>query len=123
MGNIYKNFQEIPVWQESHKLALEIYRITKRFPKEEVYGLTGQLRRSSSSIPANITEGFYRNTRKELLQFLYNARGSAGETVYHIILAKDLKYISNKEYEKLSESYQGIVRQLSGWIKSLKNKL
>lgn len=123
MGNKYKNFKEIPVWQESHNLTLEIYRVTRRFPREQIYGLVGQLRRSSASIPANITEGFYRNTTKELIQFLYNARGSAGETVYHLILAKDLKFISDKDYEILSESYQGIIKQLSGWIRSLKNKV
>ena len=122
-NNKYKNFREIPVWQESHQLTLEIYRVTQRFPKPEVYGLSSQLRRSSSSVPASITEGFYRNTTKEFLQYLYIARGSAGETFYHLILSKDLKYITEIEYEKLSESYQGIIRQISGWIRSIKDKM
>lgn len=96
-----KRFEDLRVWQVSHKLTLEIYRITKAFPKEELYGLVAQLRRAASSVPANIAEGYYRHTTKELIKFLYNARGSAGEVTYFLILSRDLKYISDKKNIKI----------------------
>lgn len=115
----YKTIYEVPVFIKAHSLVLEIYLITSKFPKSEMFGLISQLRRSASSIPANITEGFYRHTRKELLQFLYNARGSLGETVYHLTLSKDLEYITEEQYNKLKLSYDDVGKQLNGWIKSL----
>jgi len=123
MANKYKDFQEVPVWQSAHRATLRVYILTKGFPREETYGLVSQIRRSASSIPANIAEGFYRNTTKELVQFLYNARGSCGETIYHLILSKDLNYINEKEFYELEEIYIGIVKQLNGWIASLKKRI
>lgn len=114
---------DIPVWQLSHQLTLNVYKLTEKFPKTETYGLTSQIRRSSSSIPANITEGFYRNSTKELIQFLYNARGSYGETLYHLRLAKDLGFINESEYINIIENYVSLGKQLNGWIKSLKTKI
>ncbi len=116
-------FQEVPVWKEAHKAALLIYKITAKFPKSELYGLTSQIRRSSSSIPANIAEGFYRNTTEELVKFLYNARGSCGETIYHLILARDLDYLERKEFDPLCKIYNDLARQLNNWINSLKLKI
>lgn len=89
-----KSFQDLNIWQEAHRLALEVYRITKLFPKEEIYGLISQLRRAAISIPSNIAEGMGRNTTKELLNFIYNARGSLSEVLYYLILSKDLGYIN-----------------------------
>ncbi len=119
----YKNFKEIPAWQIAHKCVLEIYKVTKKFPKEELYGLTSQIRRSAVSVASNIVEGFYRNTTKELISFLYNARGSCGETFYHILLVYDLRYISREEFDKLSDEYENLGKQLSNWIKSLKKRI
>jgi len=119
----YKNFQEVPVWQIAHGSTLKIYNSVRRFPKEETYGLSAQIKRSASSVPANIAEGFYRNTTKELIQFLYNARGSCGETIYHLVLAKDLGYINLKTFNELQNLYEEIAKQLNGWINSLKNRL
>ena len=79
----------------SHAFTLEIYKITASFPKEELYGLTSQIRRAASSIPTNISEGCVRNSDKEFNQFLNIALGSANETEYLLILSKDLKYISD----------------------------
>ena len=90
----YKNFQEVPVWQIDHGSTLKIYNAIRKFPKTETDGLSAQIKRSASSVPANIAEGFYRNTTKELIQFLYNARCSCVETIYHRVLAKDLGYIN-----------------------------
>jgi four helix bundle protein len=119
----YKDFTEIPAWQLAHKNALTIYKITKSFPKEEIYGITSQLRRSASSIAANITEGFYRNTTKELISFLYNARGSCGETLYHLILSHDLRYINDADFKHLTSSYNYLGKQISNWINSLKKRI
>lgn len=115
-------FEDFRVWQLSHKLALEIYRITKFFPKEELYGLISQLRRAASSVPANIVEGYYRNTTKELVRFIFNARGSAGEVTYFLILAKDLGYLNIDSYKSLREEYESLIRQLNALIKGLNKK-
>lgn len=121
--NKYQSVEEVPVWEKSHELTLLIYKVTDKFPKREIYGLTSQLRRSSSSIPANISEGFYRKSTRELLQFLYTARGSCGETLYHIKLAKDLGYLREVDYKLLKNGYHEVGRQLNGWIKSLRSKI
>ena len=101
MMSKYISYEEVPVWKLAHELTLVIYKVTNKFPKQEIFGLITQIRKSSSSIPANIVEGFYRNTTKELLSYLFNARGSCGETLYHLRLASDLKYLSNREYATL----------------------
>jgi four helix bundle protein len=119
----YRKVEETPVFILAHALTLKIYKLTIDFPGYEIYGLGSQIRRSASSIPANIAEGYYRNSTKELLQFLYNARGSYGETLYHLLLAKDLSYISNTEYENMVNEYHNLGKQLNGWIKALKEKL
>jgi four helix bundle protein len=90
-----RDFKKYDIRQLSHSFTLEIYKITSSFPKEELYGLTSQIRRSSLSIPTNISEGCGRNSDKEFNQFLNVALGSASETEYLLILAKDLLYINN----------------------------
>ena len=109
----YKTFQEVPVWRNAHEATLLIYKVSAKFPKRELYGLTSQIRRSASSVPANIAEGFYRKTTKELIKFLYNARGSCGETIYHLILARDLKYLRKGEFDDLNQRYNDLARQLN----------
>ena len=118
----YNSVEEVPVWQESHKLALKIYKITKSYPKSELYGLTSQIRRCSVSVPANITEGFYRRSLKELLQFLFIARGSLGECRYYLILSRDLGYIAKNDYNDLLRMTNNVGKQLNGWINSI-NKI
>jgi four helix bundle protein len=119
----YKTFEEVPAWKSAHEATLLIYKASSKFPKRELYGLTSQIRRSASSVPANIAEGFYRKTTKELIKFLYNARGSCGETIYHLILARDLKYLETKEYNHLYQIYNDLAKQLNNWINSLKRRL
>lgn len=118
----YKTIEETPVWCLSHKLTLDIYRVSKILPKEEKFGLISQLTRAFSSVPANMTEGFYRNSNKELLQFLYIARGSLGEGAYHLRLAKDLEYIDSETFEKLKNQCDEIGKQLNNWIASIKRR-
>jgi four helix bundle protein len=89
-----QNFKELKVWQKAHRLTLDVYKVTTRFPKDEMFGLTSQMRRSSASIPTNIAEGCGRDSRAELARFLSIAMGSASELEYQLILAKDLTQVS-----------------------------
>lgn len=123
MNKQITSFDQLRVWQESHRLTLSIYLLTRDFPKKELYGLVSQLRRAASSVPANIVEGFYRNTTKEFIQFLFNARGSAGEVVYFLILAGDLEYMNEEDCRKLKTDYDVLIRSLNSLIKSLRNKV
>ena len=115
-----ESFTKLDVWQKAHKLTLSIYKLTEDLPKEEKYRLGDQIRRSASSIPANIVEGQARQTTKEYIQFLYNARGSLAETKYHLRLAKDLGYIEEEKYESLIDNYDTVGKMLNGLINSLK---
>ena len=117
-----KSYRELQVWQESYKLTLEIYKLSEKFPKEEMYGLTSQMRRSALSVPANISEGFNRRTKKEYLQFLYISRGSLQEVDFLVLLSKDLGYIKKTDFLSLKERIDLIGRLLSGLINSIKKK-
>jgi four helix bundle protein len=97
-----KNFRGQKVWEKSHNLTLAVYLATRDFPKDELYGLTSQIRRSCSSIPANIAEGCGRSGDGELSRFLQIAMGSASELEYHLILARDLHLIDGNNYQRLN---------------------
>lgn len=96
-----QNFQNLAVWQKAHRLTLDLYRSTKQFPKDELFGLTGQIRRASVSIGANIAEGCGR-TGPDFGRFLQIAVGSASELQYHLLLSRDLGLISARDYERLA---------------------
>jgi four helix bundle protein len=106
-----KQFTDLYAWQESHKLVLLIYRSTKSFPKEEMFGLTNQMRRAAISITSNIAEGFGRQSYKERVQFYYLAQGSLTELKNQIIAARDIGYLDKKEYENIFHQ-AGIAHQL-----------
>ena len=115
-----RNFKSLGIWQKSHKFTLDIYKLTgSYFPKDELYGLTSQLRRSSASIPTNIAEGCGRKTNTELSRFLQISLGSATEAEYQLILAKDLGYINEKLYSANQHNIQEIKMMLTGFIKNL----
>lgn len=113
-------FTDLHVWQQGHILVLEIYRITKDFPKEEQFGLTNQLRRAVVSITSNIAEGFSRNSYKEKLQFYTMALGSLTEVQNQLLIGKDLKYIKEDEFIKLTEQTITVHKILNGLIKKSK---
>ena len=98
-----KDFRELKVWQKAHQLTLAVYELTATFPREELYGLTAQLRRAGSSIAANLAEGCGRNGDAELARFCSIAMGSASELEYHLLLARDLKLIQPKDYDALDQ--------------------
>ena len=117
-----KNYKELKVWQKSYELCLELYRITAKFPKEERYGLTSQIRRSVVSIPSNIAEGYGRKTTLDYIRMLYIAYGSVCELETQILLAGDLDLIDKGEWGVLKKDIAEIERMLKALIKSLENR-
>src|SRR5919198_5099214 len=113
------DFHDLAVWQKAHALVLDVYRATASFPGEEVYGLTSQLRRASSSIPANIAEGCGRRRDAELVRFSQIALGSANELEYHLLLARDLGYLGTPDYLRLAESTKQLKRMLTSLTQTL----
>jgi four helix bundle protein len=109
-----RDFRSLNVWQKAHALTLQVYEATGSFPREEVYSLTSQLRRSASSIGANIAEGCGRSGDAELGRFLHIAMGSASELEYHLILARDLRYLTDGQYEEMSAALVEVKRMLGG---------
>jgi four helix bundle protein len=114
-----KDFRQLKVWEKAHLLTLEIYRVTVNFPRAETYGLTGQIRRASSSICANLAEGCGRNGDAELARFCAIACGSASELEYHLLLARDLHLIEASDHEKLANETTEIKRMLTALIQKL----
>jgi four helix bundle protein len=107
------------VWEKAHRLALAAYKATSTFPKQELYGLAGQIRRSSASIPANIAEGCGRSSDAELARFCHIAMGSASELEYHLLLARDLEMLAAPDYQRLAADVTELKRMLTGFIKRL----
>ena len=116
------DYKKLKVWEDAHKFTVDIYNITQKFPNNEQYGLTSQIRRSASSIPTNIVEGCGQLNNGNLIRFLGIAKGSAFEVEYQLLLSKDLGYIKDNEYKILDEKIQSIICMLIGLIKSLKSK-
>lgn len=115
-----RNFTDLIVWQKSHQLMLDVYKFTDILPKEEKYNRVSQMKRSSSSSPANIAEGFGRYHYQENIQFCRQARGSLEETINHIIAAKDLEQAPKAECDLLLKQCEEIRILLNGYIKSIK---
>ena len=115
-----KNFRDLKVWAKSHQLTLDVYRATRSFPKDELYGLTSQIRRSCSSIPANIAEGCGRGSDPELARFLQIATGSASELEYHLLLASELDLLPVDIHEALDAEVTDAKRMLTAFILKLR---
>ena len=115
-----QDFRKLKVWEKNHNLTLEIYKSTESFPVPEIYGLASQIRRSCSSIPANIAEGCGRKSDAEFARFLQIAMGSASELEYHLLLARDLKFLKDSDYKKLDKGTIEIKQMLATLIKKLK---
>ncbi len=113
-----KHFTNLDAWRINYELSLLIYKVTKKFPKEERFGLVDQLRRAASSITANISEGWGRYHYADKIKFYYQARGSNAEVQNFLILAKDLGYLHSKDYKELKEKvFQGF-KIINGLIRS-----
>ena len=116
-----RKYEDLIVWRKARDLVLQVYRVTKQFPKEERFGLVQQLRRSAASVATNIAEGFGRYHTKEFINFLYISRGSLYETEYSLSLSYDLKFISLQGYSGMKNLSLEVGRMLNGLIRSLKN--
>ncbi len=118
-----KDFHKLKVWEKAHNITLKIYLTTRDFPKEEIYGLTSQMRRSSASIPTNLAEGSGRSNKAETIHFFNIAIGSASELEYQILLAYDLHYVDEKIFLELTSELIEVRRMLYGLIQRLKSDL
>ena len=114
-----KKFEDLAVWQKAHRLVIRLYKLSKGFPGDELFGLTSQLRRAAVSIPANIVEGFKRATIPEKLRYFNIAQSSLEEVRYYIILAHDLEYADALD---LNEDLEEIGRMLEAYMKSMRGK-
>ena len=122
--NKSKSFTDLIVWQKAHQFVLEVYKVTKNFPKDETYGLTSQFRRASVSIPANIAEGFRKRGKNDKVRFLNISEGSLEECKYYLILSRDLNYTDNnkelinlaEEVSKLLGAYSKAILSSNSWL-------
>jgi len=107
------SFEKLEVWQNARMFILDIYKLTSKFPSNELFGITSQIKRSSSSIATNIAEGTSRNTNKDKAHFLTISYSSAMETLNHLIISKDLNYVSETEYAASREKIEKICNQIN----------
>jgi len=117
-----KSFTNLTAWQKGHQLVVAIYKITNKFPKEEVYGLTNQIRRCAVSITSNIAEGFSRQSKKEKIQFYFTAKGSLTELQNQLLIAKDINYLKKEKFDKIAQLTIEVAKLLNGLIKSLNTR-
>ena len=113
-----KTFRDLKVWEKAHQLVLAIYQITSKFPAQEKYGLVLQMRRAAISVASNIVEGFKRRSRKESLNFYNISDGSLEELKYQLLLARDLGYLAQSDFNFVNSLAEETGRTLNGWLKS-----
>ncbi|MEE9367557.1 MAG: four helix bundle protein [Pontiella sp.] len=118
-----RDFRKIKAWQLADELTLQLYTITKRFPKEELFALTSQLRRAAYSVPSNIAEGAGRRTVKDFLRFLDIAKGSINEVQYFVHLASRLHYLTKDDASSLTVAADEVAKCLSGYMKAIESDL
>lgn len=114
-----KDFKELKVWAKAHALTLQVYAVSRSFPRDELYGLTSQLRHSACSVSANIAEGCGRRSDGEFTRFLQIARGSASEVEYHLLLARDLGYLAGSDHRRLEQDVVEIERMLTSLVQRI----
>lgn len=118
-----RDFKKIAAWQKADEMALKIYEITKLFPKDEVHGLTSQLRRAAVSVPANIAEGASRNHKKEYLRFLHFAKSSLSEVDYYLHLSRRLGYLSETSYKECFLMKEEVAKTLHGLMNAVRSEV
>jgi four helix bundle protein len=116
-----RNYKDLRVWEESHRLTLAVYKATQAFPKDERFGLTSQIRRASVSIPANLAEGCGRRSDGEMARYIQIAMGSGAELSYHLLLAKDLGFVKNEVHAEIDEHIERVMRMLSALSAKVRN--
>jgi four helix bundle protein len=118
-----RNYRDLQVWNKAHALTLELYRISQRFPREEIYGITGQMRRAAVSIGANLAEGCGRRTSTELARFVRIAMGSASELDYHLLLCRDLGFMAADEFTNASTALIEVRKMLTSFLNSVEEQI
>jgi four helix bundle protein len=118
-----RNYRDLQVWKKAHDLALELYRVSQRFPREEIYGITGQLRRAAVSIGANLAEGCGRRTSTELARFVRIALGSASELDYQLLLSRDLRFMAAEEFTSASAALTEVRKMLTSFLNSVEAQI
>ena len=114
-----RNYRDLLTWNKAHKLTLDLYKVSRQFPKEEMYGLTAQLRRAASSIGANLAEGYGRQSNSEFARFVRISMGSASELDYHLLLARDLGFLAADVYRHASESLTEVRKMLAALLSTI----
>lgn len=120
MNKKIRSFTDLKTWQEGHRLVILIYQMTEKFPKEEVYSLTSQIRRSAISVTSNIAEGFGRKSYKEKIQFYYLSQGSILELKNQLLVARDVGYLNNKNFINIATQANKAHQLLQGLISKTK---
>ena len=118
-----RNYRDLEVWKLSHKLTLTLYSASRKFPKEEMFGLTSQLRRAAISIGANLAEGCGRRTTPEFARFIRIAMGSASELDYHLLLCRDFDFVSREFYERSSKELVRVRKMLFALLSSVEAQM
>lgn|SRR5215472_12218450 len=118
-----RNYRDLQVWTKAHYLTLELYRISQLFPREEMYGITNQLRRAAVSIGANLAEGCGRRSSSELARFVRIAMGSASELDYHLLLSRDLGFMAANEFTLASSALTEIRKMLTSFLNSVEEQI
>ncbi len=115
-----KSYKDLTVWQKAFELSLLVYRLTKNFPKEELYALISQIRRAAISIPSNIAEGYCRQRKLEYIQFLLIAFASGAELETQLLIAKELRYVSTENFETANRMLEEVMKMLNSLISKIK---
>jgi four helix bundle protein len=118
-----RNYRDLQVWNKAHHLTLELYQISRQFPREEVYGITGQLRRAAVSIGANLAEGCGRRTSAELARFVRIATGSASELDYHLLLSRDLGFMKDEDFTRSAAALTEVRKMLTSFLNSVEEQI
>src|SRR5947199_2091741 len=114
-----RNYRDLQVWTKAHSLTLDLYKISRAFPREEMYGLTAQLRRAAASIGANLAEGCGRRTSAELARFVRIAMGSASELDYHLLLGRDLGFMQEEDFQRTAKNLVEVRKMLTAFVSTI----
>lgn len=118
-----RNYQDLQVWAKAHSLTLDLYRTSRAFPKEEIYGVTSQVRRAALSIGANLAEGCGRRTSSELARFVRIALGSASELDYHLLMCRDLGFLKSEDFDRFKENLTEVRKMLTSFLSSVEKQI
>lgn len=118
-----RNYRDLKVWSKTYALTLDLYKLSRAFPKDELYGLTSQLRRAATSIGANLAEGCGRRSNNEMARFVRIALGSASELDHHLLLCRDLDFLKNEDYQRCAKELTLICKMLASLLSTIEDEI